>query len=114
MGITRRQCLGALAATPMSVAASDQSLLYPKIRIFEAAKIVTMEPANPSARFVAVADGLILGIANSLAELEPWARGRQVEIDRRFAKNVLMPGLIDPHVHPMLAAVALNLVFLAP
>ena len=90
------------------------SLTYAKVTIFEAAKIVTMEPSNPTARFVAVADGLILGLADTLAELEPWTRGRTVQVDRRFAKDVLMPGLIDPHVHPVMAAVALNMPYLAP
>lgn len=116
MGISRREHLAILIATPFAVAASSTaaSMAYPKIKIFEAAKIITMEPSNPSARFVAVADGLILGIGNSLEDLEPWTRGRTVDIDRRFAKDVLMPGLIDPHVHPMLAAVALNMPYLAP
>lgn len=114
MGITRREQLAMLAASPFAVAASNGGPAYPKVTIFEAAKIVTMEPSNPSARFVAVAGGVILGLGNSLAELEPWTRGRTVEVDRRFAKDVLMPGLIDPHVHPMLAAVALNMPYLAP
>jgi predicted amidohydrolase YtcJ len=114
MSITRREQLSLLAATPFALAASGGILSYPKVKIFEAAKIVTMEPSTPSARFVAVADGLILGLGNSLAELEPWTKGRSVEIDRRFVRDVLMPGLIDPHVHPMLAAVSLNLLFLAP
>lgn len=114
MGISRREHLAMLAATPLAVAATGGRLSYDKVTIFEAAKIVTMEPSNPSARFVAVSDGLILGIGNALAELEPWTRGRTFEVDRRFAKDVLMPGLIDPHVHPMLAAVALNMPYLAP
>ncbi len=73
-----------------------------------------MEPSLPSARFVAVAGGMILGTADTLAELEPWTRGRSVTIDRQFASRVLMPGFIDPHVHPMQAAVMLNLPFIAP
>ena len=82
--------------------------------IFEAAKIITMEPSLPSARFVAVSDGIILGVADSVAALGVWTRGRMVSLDRRFAGKILMPGLIDPHVHPMQAAVMLNLPFVAP
>lgn len=114
MRITRREQLALLAATPFAAAASGGVLSYPKVKVFEAAKIVTMEPSTPSARFVAVADGIILGIGNTLAELEPWTRGRTVEIDRRFARDVLMPGLIDPHIHPVQAAVMLNIPFVAP
>jgi predicted amidohydrolase YtcJ len=84
------------------------------VTVFEAAKIITMEPSLPSARFVAVADGLILGLADSLVALEPWTRGRAVAVDRRFAHMILMPGLIDPHIHPMQAAVMYNIPFLAP
>jgi predicted amidohydrolase YtcJ len=114
MQLTRRKQLALMAAAPFVMAASGGVSAYPKIKIFEAARIVTMEPANSRARFVAVADGTILGIGNSLAELKPWTEGREVEVDRRFAKNVLMPGLIDPHVHPMQASVMLNMPFLAP
>jgi predicted amidohydrolase YtcJ len=114
MGITRREQLAMLAAAPLAAKASAAAAAYAKVTIFEAAKIITMEPANPSARFVAVSDGVILGLGNTLAELDPWTKGRTVDVDRRFAKDVLMPGLIDPHVHPMLAAVALNMPFLAP
>jgi predicted amidohydrolase YtcJ len=110
MTIGRREALALLGAVPIAAAASATA----HVTIFEAATIVTMEPSNPSARFVAVADGIILGIADSVAAFDPWTRGRSVSVDRRFAKNVLMPGLIDPHVHPMIAAVALNMAFLAP
>lgn len=68
----------------------------------------------PLARFVAVAGDMILGLGQSLADLSAWTEGREVVLDRRFASQVLMPGLIDPHVHPMLAAVMLNLPFIAP
>lgn len=114
MPVTRREHLAMLVATPIASAAAGVELTYPRVTIFEATKIVTMEASNPSARFVAVSDGLILGIADTLAELEPWTRGRTVDVDRRFAKDVLMPGLIDPHVHPVMAAVALNMPYLAP
>jgi predicted amidohydrolase YtcJ len=114
MHITRREHLAMLAATPLATGATGGITSYPRIKIYEAAKIITMEPANPSARFVAVSEGTILGLGDSLADLEPWTRGRTFEVDRRFAKNVLMPGLIDPHVHPMQAAVMLNIPFVAP
>jgi hypothetical protein len=100
----------ALASLPLVTAATAGR----KVTIFEAARIITMEPALPSARFVAVSDGIILGHANTIAELSAWTRGRDVEVDRRFAGKVLMPGFVDPHVHPMQASVMLNLPFVAP
>lgn len=94
--------------------AAGMGVVSGKVTIFEAARIITMDSALPSSRFVAVADGIILGHANRLEELEPWTRGRQVVVDRRFSSKIFMPGLIEPHIHPMLAAVMLNLPFIAP
>ncbi|MFM5893999.1 MAG: amidohydrolase [Novosphingobium sp.] len=111
MTISRRTMLASLAATPLAAKAFAGT---GPVTVFEARKIVTMEPAQPSARFVAVADGMILGVADTLDQLTSWTTGRTVQIDRRFASHVLMPGLIDPHIHPMQAAVMLNLPFIAP
>jgi predicted amidohydrolase YtcJ len=111
MILNRRATLMGLSAFPLMAATSTAKR---EVKIFEAGKIITMEPSLPSARFAAVADGIILGLADSLAELEPWTRGQNFEVDRRFARKILMPGLIDPHIHPMMAAIALNMPYLAP
>jgi predicted amidohydrolase YtcJ len=110
MIVNRRDALALLALAPVAARADAPG----PVTVFEAARIVTMEPSLPVAKFVAVADGIVLGLANSLAALEPWTRGRSVTVDRSLARKVLMPGLIDPHVHPMQSAVMLNLPFLAP
>jgi predicted amidohydrolase YtcJ len=111
MRANRRFVLGSLAAMPLA----GRALAQPsRITVFEARRIVTMEPAQPAARFVAVADGIILGLAQRLEDLAAWTHGRPTEIDRRFAGQVLMPGLIDPHVHPVMAAVMLNMPYIAP
>lgn len=107
----RRTVLGTLAALPFAAAA--RAMTGP-VTVFEARRIVTMEPAQPHARFVAVAGGMILGLADTLEALAPWTNGREVKVDRSFVRQVLMPGLIDPHIHPMQAAVMLNLPFIAP
>lgn len=111
---TRRSALGLIAAGPLALSGRAWARTFPKVTVFEAARFVTMEPGQPVCRYVAVADGLILATASSLAELEPWTRGREVAHDRRFAGKVLLPGLIDPHVHPMMGAVMLNTRFIAP
>jgi predicted amidohydrolase YtcJ len=109
MTLDRRQLIAGFAAIPL-LASTEPS----KAVIFEARKIVTMDPRLPVATHVAVADGTILGVSQSLAALKPLLSGRAASIDTRFAKAVLMPGLIDPHVHPMQSAVMLNLPFVAP
>lgn len=108
---TRRTMLGSLAAVPLAGRAFAAS---EPVSVFEARRIITMEPSLPSARFVAVAGGMILGLADSLDDLAVWTQGRETRLDRRFAGSVLMPGLIDPHVHPMQASVMLNIPFVAP
>jgi predicted amidohydrolase YtcJ len=84
------------------------------VTVFEAKQIITMDRAIPTARFVAVADGIILGVADSYAELAPWTKGRTVTRNDQFKARILYPGFIDPHVHPMQTAVMLNIPFLAP
>ncbi len=104
--------LGA-AALLASASDGDTRPLSP-VTVYQAKDIVTMEPGYPHAKFVAVSDGLILGLGETLEELEPWTKNRQTQVDRRFAKDVLFPGLIEPHVHPMQAAVMFNNPVLAP
>jgi predicted amidohydrolase YtcJ len=76
------------------------------ITVYTAKKIVTMNPSAPVATAVAVRDGMILGVG-SLEDLQPWIESGPHEIVRDFEDKVLLPGLIDPHLHPFLAATAL-------
>lgn len=83
------------------------------ITIYVARKIVTMERGQPEATAVAVRDGRILDVG-SLEHFAPWLGDRPHRIDRRFARQVLMPGFIDPHIHPFLAAKLLTFDIAAP
>jgi predicted amidohydrolase YtcJ len=62
-----------------------------------------MEPMLPRATTVVVQDGIILSVG-SWNEIEPWLEGKSYLIDDRFRDHILMPGFIDTHVHPLLAA----------
>ncbi|WP_284125812.1 amidohydrolase [Parerythrobacter aestuarii] len=106
----RRAVLAGIAASPL-LAATGQGT---EITVFEARRIVTMESGLPEARFMAVANGMVLALAGTLDELSAWTGHRQHRVDRRFADKMLFPGLIDPHIHPMQSAVMLALPFLAP
>ena len=46
-----------------------------------------------------------------LESLAPWLNRYEHTIDRRFEDKVLVPGLIDPHLHPAMAAVILPMKF---
>lgn len=87
---------------------------YPEVTVYEAAKIITMEPGFPEAKYVATADGIILGLSQTLGELDAWTSGRNVTINRDFANRILMPGFIEPHIHPMQTIMMLPIPFISP
>ncbi len=92
----------------------DRQITYSDVTVYEAETIITMEPGLPEAKYVATSEGIILGVAQSLAELRAWTEGRNVTIDRRFASNVLMPGFVEPHIHPMQTVMMLAIPFISP
>ena len=79
------------------------------ISIFKARKVITMNPSWPTGEAVAVRDGLILEVG-TMDSLQPWLQDSEVEI-HDFGDAVLLPGLIDPHLHPVMAAVLLPMQF---
>ena len=81
--------------------------------VYTAQLIRTMEPALPTATAVAVEDGLIVAVGTETS-LNPLIEARNGRVDRQFADDVLLPGFIDPHVHPSLPAVLTQFPFLAP
>lgn len=84
-----------------------------KLKVFVAKKIITMDRALPAATAVAVRGDTIVSVG-SLKSLAPWLEKYPHEIDRTFADAILLPGLIDPHLHPMMAAVILPMNFVTP
>jgi predicted amidohydrolase YtcJ len=82
-----------------------------KITVYTAKKIVTMNEALPEATAVAVVGGQIVEVG-SLETLAPWLEAHDHEIDERFKDKVLLPGFIDPHLHPSMAAVLLPMKFI--
>ncbi|MGD9924503.1 MAG: amidohydrolase family protein, partial [Pseudorhodoplanes sp.] len=79
-----------------------------KMTIFVARKIVTMDPGWPTATAVAVKDGRILSVG-TLEDLQPWMKRFPYDIDRRFAKQVIYPGFVEAHGHPVMGSVAISL-----
>lgn len=106
---------GHLLTLLVALAASldSMALVAQELTVFTAKKIITMEPSLPEATAVAVADGRIVSVG-SLESLQGWIAERGAVIDESFSEKVLMPGFIDPHVHPSLPAVLTQFAFLAP
>lgn len=83
------------------------------VTVYVARKVITMEPGLPDATAVAVAGGRIVGVG-SVDTMQDWIDRRGGHVDRTLEDKILMPGLIDPHVHPSLPAVVTQFPFLAP
>jgi hypothetical protein len=112
MQVDRRHLIAAIGAMPFAGLAARAAVAGP-VTVFSG-NFVTMEPSLPEARFVAVSGGMILGAADRLADLGAWTSGREVRLETRFAGKTVLPGLIDPHIHPMQSAVMLGIPFIAP
>jgi predicted amidohydrolase YtcJ len=85
----------------------------PPITIYTARRVITMDESLPQATAVAVCGDRIVAVGD-LASMAPWREAREVTIDERFRDKVLMPGLIDNHVHPFLGALLTPMELIAP
>jgi predicted amidohydrolase YtcJ len=76
------------------------------ITVYIAKSIITMNASMPRAQAVAIRDGAILE-TGTLESMQPWLSKFKYEIDDQFKESIIVPGLIDPHLHPSMAAVLL-------
>ena len=112
---------GAFAAEAVAPARADgalgetlaSGLGAPPVTIFLAERIVTMEPANPTATAVAVEGDRIVA-AGTPDEVKAALGARAFRIDETFRDKVVLPGLIDQHLHPVLGALTLAVAVIAP
>ena len=103
--------LVAARSTFAGVPADDQDQV--NATIYRARSVITMNAAQPRAEAVAVADGRIVGVG-SLDDLRVALGDHVVETDDRFLDSVVVPGLIDQHLHPLLGASTLTTEVIAP
>ena len=82
-----------------------------EIIVYLARRIHTMNPGCPTATAVATRGKDILEVGD-LDQMGPWLDGKNYRIDRRFEDKIFLPGLIDPHLHPIMAAVLLPMHFI--
>lgn len=106
--------IGILTASVAHASDGPPTQTYPEVTVYEAGTIITMEPGYPEAKFVAVSEGTILAVAQSIDELGAWTNGREITVDRSFASDILMPGFIEPHIHPMQTVMMLPIPFISP
>ncbi|HHL42959.1 MAG TPA: hypothetical protein ENJ42_05015, partial [Hellea balneolensis] len=82
-----------------------------RIVIYPAKSVVTMDATGTTARAVAVSGSKILKVG-SPQDLQKQFTGAR--IDDRFKDDVIIPGLIDPHVHMILGAMMYSNPFAPP
>ena len=78
--------------------------------VFLARTVRTMEPSLPLAEAVAVRDGRIVEVG-TLETMRPWLESQSHDVDDTFKDHCIMPGFIDPHLHPSMAAMLLPMHF---
>jgi len=78
------------------------------VRLHPARRIITMDPQRPFAEAVAVGAGRILAVG-ARGEVEDALGDRVFTVDDRFADKVVLPGFVEPHLHPSLGAMILPL-----
>ncbi|MEI7435682.1 MAG: amidohydrolase [bacterium] len=83
------------------------------VTIFTAKKILTMERGNPEATAVAISGKRIVAVG-SLAEVKAALGDTKFIVDQTFDDKVVLPGLIDQHLHPILGALTLSTEVIAP
>lgn len=81
------------------------------LTVYPARLIHTMNASLPQATAVVVDEHGIVEVG-SMDSIRPWLDARPHEIDSTFADKVLLPGFIDPHLHPSLAATLLPMHFI--
>jgi predicted amidohydrolase YtcJ len=103
------------ATAAMALAASAPALVKaqtsPATTVYVAKRIITME-AGGSASAVAVTGERIAAVG-TLDEVVQSLPAGSFTIDRRFANEVMTPGFVEQHLHPLLGALSTSAVIIS-
>lgn len=80
--------------------------------VYSARDIITMNPQQAHATAIAVSGDRILSVGSMDSVLTSLGN-RQYVADSSFKDLVILPGLIDQHMHPLLAAISLSMEVIA-
>jgi predicted amidohydrolase YtcJ len=102
-------CLGAPAIRAQGEMneALASSLAGEPITVYTAKRILTMERGAPEATAIAVQGKRILAVG-TLAEVKSALGAQAFTVNATFASRVILPGFIEQHLHPVLAALTLT------
>jgi predicted amidohydrolase YtcJ len=99
-------CSSAHAQTGTLQDLSGKIAPLPKIIIYPAREIITLDGGKPKAGAVAVVRDRILAVGE-LEDLKKAAGDQPYTVDSTFANNVIVPGFIAQHDHPVLTALTM-------
>ena len=74
-------------------------------KIFLAKDLITLDSRFSGANAFAIQDSKILAVGNLKVLLDKYP---DIAIDRSFQNDVIVPGFIEHHIHPLLAAITMN------
>ncbi|MBT4519051.1 MAG: amidohydrolase [Halieaceae bacterium] len=77
-----------------------------QVVIYPAARIITMEPDHAFSEAVATRGGRIVAVG-TLATLKTQFSNDGFTLDTTFSDKFILPGFVEPHLHPSLAALIL-------
>ena len=80
--------------------------------VYRARRIITMDESQPSVEALAVCNGRFVAVGELQHVIE--AVGPDHVVSEKFSDKVIIPGLIDQHLHPMLGATTLATEIIAP
>lgn len=86
--------------------AADAFDTLPQITIYTAKQIITADSKKPKAHAIAVLGTRILAVGE-LDDLKKSAGNQPVRVHNRYANQVIVPGFIAQHDHPVLAALTM-------
>lgn len=91
---------------------ADSLPLLPQATLYTARKVISMDAASPVADAVAVVGDRVLFVGPR-AEVAARLGDQPFTQDDRFEGKVILAGMIDQHVHPVLAALTMTLEIIA-
>jgi predicted amidohydrolase YtcJ len=109
--IALASCLLLDACAPNS--AMRRFWLGTDVTLYPARQVITMNADQPTAQAVAIEDDRIVGVG-SVESIVATLGDRSFEVDRRFEDKILVPGFIEPHLHPYIAGILLPMKFITP
>jgi len=101
----------ALSTALVLSACSAQESSVDNTRIYTTNEIITVNETNPTAEAVAIKNGKIIGLGelSNLKDQFP-----QATLNTQYQNSVLIPGLIDPHIHMTLGSMMYGLDWIPP